>query len=668
MIEAFRRLGEEILKEYNDLPEIERKKAVLDCLTLPIRETYTKKIKNKDTKKEEYSQEPTQSIIFNLDLTKNNIEISFTPQLSKELRGEYFVFNAPGNSKKFSFATPTLKNLIEKSIPDTLTYLEELNFKSEFIKFKEFIMTLKERFYSNDSLDFTKVVDIGALSIEDYLIQKSGFSKKEFKDRFKIFFLYINGKSILNSEFRDNYIELRYYEMVEKYFDINFKEKKVVKKQKISSLSGLNQRVTNEVSILTKFYITDKAKSVFFENCDTKNCYKAFTLSQSEFEQVLVGINFIWVNFRKRYRDLEYLIIPKSEYIIKNFNDCAPIIIEEMNLFLRNKYVPFEEERKLYSYSQENLIFDLLFYEKGQNDFKIMKLFSNMDFKNITKIELVLFDVANKNKTFFKYFSRANVISLNTIWNSLYSQLIENSGKDKVKIYRTEFFSLLDSIFNTRKVIFNTYIKKYLLNLKSKYLNRDKNSSKGLDIVLIIDSFNALQFFTKYNLVTFKKMEKEKQLLIKEVPLARLQEFFTLHKNIFGLDIENGVEKQGLVILGYLVNQIVYAQKDKSKTFLDKINFDGIRTEKIPKFRNEIIEFLGFNDILKFNQKIIACCDERLLDLSNSNLTPEEITYYILLGNFLGAYLGIEAGTQNSEVSDSNNELKEEEQTNEDEE
>ncbi len=49
---------------------------------------------------------------------------------------------------------------------------------------------------------------------------------------------------------------------------------------------------------------------------------------------------------------------------------------------------------------------------------------------------------------------------------------------------------------------------------------------------------------------------------------------------------------------------------------------------------------------------ILSACYERLEYIENSNLKPEEITYYVLFGVSLGTYISREAAKENISLND----------------
>ncbi len=591
MIEEYRRLGEEILKKFDNLEGIKKKREILNRLTNEVNEEYISK-KGKGAGEKNF---PIYEIIINFDINNDLIEIKKGEQIKKINKFNYFTFSpSTSNGKKISFTTNKIKYHQENTIIDLIKFIEEdLKNDKKFIDFKNYLLKLKTQFYViNDkkySFNLNKIKDYNLnLDFNDNLEKILGIPKKEIIDKFKVFSIYINNKNILDTEYKNDYIELKFIELIDKYFSDEFKDNKTIKEKKISHISGKEEKITREISIFTKFYITDKQKSVFFENFNNNNSYKAFTCSKEDYIKILLGIKYIRENLKIRIQDLDVLLVPKSNLFFTDINLYTDILKNDLNNL--NKINSFNNEDNkltiLNDLTKNSLVFDLMFYEKGQNDFNIFKIISSLSLKNIGDIKKSMYNVFEKNNySIFKLniiknnTEYLNKVSFNSIWNSLYFYISKKSGKDnKIKLYRTEFLNYLNSIFNKRKINEMNYIKTSMKNLKygffQDFKNQEKeeisNNTKVLRLSnMILNIFNSLQFFENLGLISYEKMENKKNLIVEKTGIEKLDNFFELHQSKFGLDINGGSEKQGLIILGYLINKVVYEQKDKSKTFIN---------------------------------------------------------------------------------------------------
>ena len=105
--------------------------------------------------------------------------------------------------------------------------------------------------------------------------------------------------------------------------------------------------------------------------------------------------------------------------------------------------------------------------------------------------------------------------------------------------------------------------------------------------------------------------------------------------------------RKGFVVLGYLINKIIWIQKSdgKTSTFMNKINFDGTDKMDLQELTNDLKEYLH---IYRNHEKMIKSEPEELfvweitskyLNDEKLKTSPEEITFYIILGIHLGAYI-----------------------------
>jgi CRISPR-associated protein Cas8b/Csh1 subtype I-B len=651
VIDSFKRIGEEITKDFVGLPELERKKSVLNLLTIPVKEDYEV---NKQKK-------PIYEIVINFDTKKNEIIFRADEQLRKEKRGDYFGFKAGSNTrgKRTYFTTNRISYHLSNTIPDTIKYIEDdiKDCDYDFSEFKEFLENIKKKFYekSIDEKGKVKYFLNRQLYSEqtndevDFILKKIGIPKGEFGN-FDIFSLNFDGKSILETKYAEIYINLRYYYSIEKFF--KYQTKKGIKEEKCSHLSSKMSHITKNVDIPLKFYITDQEKTAMFENFDINNSYKSFCLNQPEYENLLIGCNFILENLKNYFNKLSFLIIPKSEMFFKDLEKETKIVRNKLQNIegkgAQKNHSIVREIEKVSEY--DNFYFDFMFYKKGKSDFNIFKIISDISVLRLNEIDQKMTDVATskiRRKWNLKY-----DFSLNTIWKSLYNQLVKDVGKEKQKIYRSDFLEYLDIIYSNRKIKEEKFIRDLLKNIKkgvypSKKSKSGKKSKSDDNYFLVWDSFESLIFFRKLNIIGGLNMDVAKNKLLVELNNNEIKEFFNAYPEIFGENSPDGMEKKGLILLGYLINQIVWAQKGKSSTFLNKINYDGIKKEKIKMVENEVIEFLKMYNtqakpLLLFNSNIIAAMQESLLQIEQTSLKKEEITYYILLGVFVASQIGIQ--------------------------
>jgi len=96
-------------------------------------------------------------------------------------------------------------------------------------------------------------------------------------------------------------------------------------------------------------------------------------------------------------------------------------------------------------------------------------------------------------------------------------------------------------------------------------------------------------------------------------------------------------------LLGYLVGEIGNAQSGaghKKKPILDKINFQGMGTDKLMRLSNDVLEKLRQYDRLQYNEDTHSVL-KRLMDnnIEKWNLSDQENVFYTLSGYAVSNYL-----------------------------
>lgn len=662
MIEDFRKIGEMILKDFEGNSEIKKKKFILEKLSSKPKITYTLTAEDKTN-----YEKAMKKVIINLDTKNKRIDLITERDLREEDINLIFPPQSP-RGKKIDFNTNSLKYHVENTIPDLIRYIDEkMESRERFSKFRNILKKINEEFYKKGKLNFDLISKKENCSdFEELLLTRLGISKREYND-YNAFFLYIDGKSIESQDFFEDYLNIKYHQLIGQFFE----GKKLISEEKESHLSTKKTKITKNVSFLTKFYMTHEEKPVFFENTDISNTYKAFTVNQETFEQLLLGTDYVYKNLRQNLLGVSCLIIPKSDLFISKLRKNTEKIKNSFENLKEKGYKKEERKVQEISYHEtKNWKFDLMFYEKDQSAFNVFRIVNDLSYFNISEIANNIKEI-NKEIKNMKIKSLENYhFNINSIWKVYYQWLKFGKSNDDRKIYRREMLDLIETIFRKRKIKKRRLFKKIIYNLKENYhnsKNNDKKNNKEVDMWLFFDTINYLKFLSYLGIMENERAIQQRDLFTRDISNEELKKYFSLNSELFSLENEKGIERQGLVILGYFVNKIVYAQLKKnpkrSKTFVEKINFDGIKKEDIKKFLPKVVDYLEMykKDIIYKEDTLFAEMQDRLNYIEKSTLTKEEIVYHILLGNFLGKWIGIKRGEEKTENENNKNEEKLEE-------
>jgi len=653
MIEIASHLGKKKLSKYN-LSE-DRKKAFLDSQTIIPRSPTSP------------DKQPYNEFVINLDIKNNSIKLDLGKELTPDNREQFFAFELLGKrSKKIYFSTNNLYYHLT-SINEAISYIES-KFSDQFQNLLKYLIDLRDRFYvksDNDKwhLNFNKLIPHQKSQFFNYLNAESKFSKKKgafnelaskdiygesrknFVKSINIFCLKINDEYIHQTNWKEDYINLVYYERNGRFFESS---EPMVQETGICSMCGNKTKVTGKIDIPTKFYITEK--ETFFEGVNKKSAYKSFALDETCYQEIMTGIDHIQMNYHNRLVGNDYYIIPK--------NDDSAKLLEENDYLLKdyfNSRVTKLHKKLLdtvggtLKLNRRQVRFDFLFFWLDQASFNVLDEIPDVKFRQMDEIIKTLHEAS-------LFYTEWNIESKIT---DLYRLLFPNSyshGKiPDANIYRKEFIQLIKSFLKGYSISYSMIIRQFLdIYSKTYFRTPSKKRSGLLGRTLKLHVF--LKAFNRHaKLQNLKNMETKKPITELPEDLNFIHDFFENHNEIYGQDSH----KQGLVLLGYLMNQILYKQnkESKSSTIVDKINFEGMPVRRMPHFISEITGYLKNYGQYHFNAATHAAMMDRLTGIENSHIKNHEVVFYLLTGLSLGRYIGIrESKNKKSNNKEQNNE------------
>jgi CRISPR-associated protein Csh1 len=103
-----------------------------------------------------------------------------------------------------------------------------------------------------------------------------------------------------------------------------------------------------------------------------------------------------------------------------------------------------------------------------------------------------------------------------------------------------------------------------------------------------------------------------------------------------------------LFLLGTVINSIIYAQRDKSSTFMKKVNLSGIPVRRVNRLVGEVRNFASIYDVYE-EKGIWGNIMDRLQGIENSDMKPEEVVFYILTGISFANYNGMKKSMEKKE-------------------
>lgn len=652
MIKSFKKLGE---LELQELKDSEKKQKFLETQTI---------IPNEPNKDDE-NYEKYREIIINLDTVKEKIEIKLGKELYKKNREEFFGFDlkSANSSKTFFSTNKWYYHLL--TIPHLIYYVKKENILKDDNKFLNFLINLEQKFYISDRVETTRrptkcYININRLvedqkqiimqilkdevkkNIQDLkyvnysklksplaqlIKEKIGCGSLNFikKDNYylNIFSLKIDNKYILETDFKEDYIYIVNYILQQRFFD---KSDSMVKDNSLCGVCNKRTLVTGKIDIPTKFYVTSSPN--FFENFESKNAYKSFGICQDCYQEVMVGISKVQNDFSSKLFNIRYYIIPQFFKNVKELKKATKIIRD----ILSEDQSTFEENIKaIKNIKAKNFKVNFLFWRPDQSSFIVLDSINDVSYIYLKHIFIKLYNI-NMDSVYPNQYFKTYRLTFNDIYYLLYPSNKSYKNPD-TKIYRKELLILLTSILKNQDIDYQYLIKKFNFILRKRYY---KNNRKIKEIIYSPMKMNILLSWLKE--ITeikggYKMVEGTSLIPIENTDIIG---FFKTHAATY----QNNEYRQGLFLLGILINKILKEQKNKSANIIDKISFEGMSVRRVKKFANDITEVLHIYNQYNDNQLLHSQMTDRIQEIESSSLSKDEVVFYILSGISFGRYLG----------------------------
>lgn len=666
MINLFKALGECVLQKagyYNIKDDTEKRKLFLDFQS----------IVPKLNKKEE---QVSNAICLDFDIKKETFNFILDKELSIDNREYFFGFpvGAPRDKKKF-LSTNNMPCFYTKVISESIDYLEDRRNRTKSRKwfsenisqdYDELLKEMRETFYleiegecilnkdcidpdKKDSLikienklleqqkDKSKRIPIDILY--NSLINKEFYNKDSKKDDHfpSINMIKVNGKHILECEkHRRSYINLVYYDLFERFF----MEKGKV--DKICHICGEKSNVVGDVPLIMKFYGT--TNNLFFENLKDTEAYKSFSVCKACLMKILTGMKFTSNDFRDYLLGNVCYLIPEIDKGEPDFDKKYKKIFKLLRSDKGYMHDITIINDLLKQANRKNFRFNLLFFDSppGSQVFDIIKYISNIEYQNISD-NLKLFDKYNKEYN-LSLIGKNSSIKLYDIRNHLFPSEFSHNKVDP-SLFRKDILDLLEAFLHRNSMNYNVLIKRFMNIYRLKF-NRNKiDELSPFKMILMLSIFNKIK-----QLKGVKVMEAGS--CVTQIQTEEYKNFFNEHHVVYG----NNSHRQGLFLLGTIINGIVYAQRKKSSaksegsaehkkmkpssTFLKKLNYNGIPARRINKLVSEVQNYAQIYDIYE-ELGIWGAMMDRLQGIEKSAMKGEEIIFYILTGISFNKYLGL---------------------------
>ncbi len=576
-------------------------------------------------------------LILNLNTAENRLEID-NKRIGKTTADSFvWIGTADGAaSPQWYFTTNNVEYLVSQTIPNILKLLSKnsnlykrLNFvfnnyfydlgpqKGMKNRYRYMLDLEKlgipeirmEQIIKENEGDVKKVVKVVGKLLADHVKSELGISASQIS----LWNLKVDGMDVVK---QDEYVKLVINEKIDKLY---------TGEVGVCSLCGEQKNITDNTTRLQfKYYMTDK---IGFSSNLSGSFLKNMRLCKDCYRQVLAGESYIKQNLGffigglRVYLVPAFIFTPDRKVVSRNYDGFKNIKDSLLNI---NDFIKKEKRLKLFSKQDQgnSFILNLLFYEKKQAEFKILKLIKDVSPSRFMHLAEVSMRV---KQMFEKYLGESGMWGID--FNRIYYMIpLRVKGGSPVE-YR-KLLNLYDNILSDKPVdrefLINQFVKMAHIHHLENY--RPYNFKKSPDNSRIAMAYGILQniVFLKY-LESLGLLKGGQGMNVDDLIIADdIKEYIR--------DLKFDESRTALFLLGYLIGEVAGAQKE-SNPVLNKINYQGMSKAKLQHLISEIFEKLKQYKVLNYNRKEFSDM-KRLFDrqLDNWNLSAQDNVFYILSG------------------------------------
>lgn len=463
----------------------------------------------------------------------------------------------------------------------------------------------------------------------DYLKQQTGLTKKEAA----LFTLLIDGKPVA---FEPEYRALVAYEKV----DVLFSDVKLG----ICGACGLDKMVTtNTTKFKFKYYITDK---ISFAHGFDKKFSTNLSLCSECYKQILAAENLVMKYLSVRIgtgsSGLNIYIVPQFLLGSKlGFDELTEWLekikfaFETMRSF-QDKLTEFEDKLEIFKERKaryDNYYLNLLFYQRAQQELKVLNLIQDVPPSRMTLITETISEVSDLGDRLLGESHPWNwALDFNKIFY-LFPPKIDKKER-KVIEYR-QLLHIFDCIFSGKPLDFNLLMEEFVELIQiyryerfERYGMSKPQNVEGQFVRAVLLANLFLIFATE-----LKILQRKGGKLV-DISRWQLDEEIKAYINEVGF----GECETGLFLLGYLLGEAANAQYNDGKTskpILDKLNYQGMDIMRVQRLSLEVFEKLKqYKKLRSPMVEIINSCAMQIISKYSTKwpLSHLENVFYIVSG------------------------------------
>jgi CRISPR-associated protein Csh1 len=402
----------------------------------------------------------------------------------------------------------------------------------------------------------------------------------------------------------------------------------------ISSRYGLNKMfVTTTKNYLSEFneakiqfnYQVDLQNQKFLDVASEFLLKKGFVIRIANIEHVIIPqfLNFSHVDLEMALNSIQ----KKSDILfnLKEFNKFSKNIRDEVEageVFWLN-FIAFDTDRKGYFKSTE-IIKDISNFHFE----KLIRYFIEIDWE-FRKSHFVNWNAVMTERDY----QTKEFVQRNLNFNSLFRIIPLRKDKEN----KNKVLNLFKTILENRKVntaiIYNYFVELILCHYYRRYESYTNTHKYDKDYFFLavrdsVFKYHAfIQFLLRLNLIEMDPTTNPTEEKSENKYEQAVQEFFS--------KMSLNPDQQAMFYLGRMLNTVEYIQKGKTKTVIQKVNFNGMDKDDIQRLRISLIEKAKqYNSIGKviFTDKEFG----KHFSFNDWKLNPQEAVFFLLTGYSFG--------------------------------
>ena len=524
--------------------------------------------------------------------------------------------------EKPELLTENLKNILSKIF----------DLKEEFLQHT--VYSPKERIdirAINDSFDLAKGENI--IFLATYL-KSEEFGYKELTPFADI----PNYRTFLEYSFLGDKNEKDFKKSKEKLCYASGKMKENVEELNLSTRYSLNKMFVTETKNYASLFSKKKfpiSYQVSAENQEKLDYASDYLLNQG---------------YKVRIANLDHVILPQFqqnskvnlEMALEAIHRTSDILfnIPKLEDFSKNVQVEIDEE-----------IFWLNFiaFESDGNFFKSTEIIKDVSSFHFSKILKIFSDIDWKyreagfvdwNNVMMEYdYDAKEHVSRKLNFNSLFKIIPLRKDKEKKNKALELFKTILENRKVNKSILYDYFVELVLCHYYERYKSYtsvkdySQNGKKSKQDYLewaIRDSvfkYHAfIQFLKKLNLID---MEDTTTNPPKEISGNKFDQ--AIQKFFIEMDMTDRKDQQAMFYLGQMLSSVESLQKEKTKTVIQKVNFNGMEKDSIQRLRSDLIEkakqYNSLNKAIFIDEKF-----GKVFHYNKWNMNPNEALFFLLTG------------------------------------